>query len=455
VFWFREFVKNFRRELPIRSKKIDVCRMNILLLGSGGREHAFAHALSGGKMCTQLFIAPGNPGTAQCGTNIPINILDFESVASFCIKNSIGMLVVGPEEPLVRGLRDYLEAERQLADMLIIGPRAAGAMLEGSKDFSKAFMKRHQIPTARSQSFHQGQLSEAIAYLKTREAPFVIKASGLAAGKGVVIAENLDEAVKELDGMLKGKFGDAGRTVVIEEFLDGIECSVFVLTDGSHYLVLPEAKDYKRVGEGDTGLNTGGMGAVSPVPFYTPELAARVEERIIRPTIEGLKEEGIHYQGFIFLGLMIVAGEPYLIEYNCRMGDPETEAVLPRIQNDLSEILIASGKGNLKDVELRTDVRHAHTVVCVSSGYPEAFEKGYAIEGLDNTGSSLIFHAGTRELNGQIVTSGGRVLACTSLDLTPGLARAKNYEVVGQICFEGMYYRRDIGLDLMKAEQVG
>ena len=426
--------------------------MNILLLGSGGREHALAHSLQQGKHCSNLYIAPGNPGTAACGTNIALNILDFQELAAFCADKQIGMLVVGPEEPLVKGLRDYLEADGRFKDLIIIGPGAAGARLEGSKDFAKAFMVRHGIPTARYRSFQEEDLHEALAYIDSMPAPFVLKASGLAAGKGVLILENAEEAKNEASLILKGKFGDAGKTLVIEEFLDGIECSVFALTDGTYYMMLPEAKDYKRIGEGDTGLNTGGMGAVSPVPFYSDALDRQVKEQIIGPTIMGLKQEGIPYQGFIFFGLMISNGAPYVIEYNCRLGDPETEVVIPRIRNDLSELLLAAGTGRLNQLELETDKRVALTVVSVSEGYPGTFQKGYEIFGLDAVQGSKIYQAGTREEDGHLLTNGGRVLACTSFGDNIGQAATAAYAALSRICYNGIYFRRDIGADLVYPE---
>lgn len=430
-------------------KNQDVCQMNILLLGSGARENALAKSLSESKHCSKLFIAPGNPGTAAFGTNVPLSLTDFEQISTFCLSQGVELLVAGPEEPLVKGIRDFLENIPGLEKMAIIGPGSAGAMLEGSKAFSKAFMQRHGIPSARYQSFQQHQAKEAIAFLKQLNAPYVIKASGLAAGKGVVIANTFEEAVSELEQMFGGKFGTAGQEVVIEEFLKGIECSVFVLTDGHDYVILPEAKDYKRIGEGDTGLNTGGMGAVSPVPFYDEKLAQLVKERMVEPTIRGLQREGILYSGFIFLGLMVVNHEPYLIEYNCRMGDPETEVVIPRLKNDLVDLLYAAGTGKLKNHTIETDDLTALTVVCVSGGYPEIFQKGFVIAGLDQVAGVEIYHAGTKSEENKVLTSGGRVLACTVLAEDIRQARAKVYKAIEGIQYQGMYFRRDIGKDLM------
>jgi phosphoribosylamine---glycine ligase len=433
----------------IIEKKPDVCRMKILLLGSGGREHALALRLSSSGRCSHLYIAPGNPGTALCGTNVNLDILDFEKLAEFCEANQIELLVVGPEEPLVRGLRDFLETDSRTANLVIVGPGSAGAMLEGSKDFSKAFMIRNGIPTARYQSFQETQLPEAVDFLKSLKAPYVLKASGLAAGKGVLILADLDEAMREAGQMLAGKFGEANKTLVIEEFLDGIECSVFILTDGEQYQILPEAKDYKRIGEGDTGLNTGGMGAVSPVPFYTGSLHQQVLDRIIEPTIKGLRQEGIPYKGFIFFGLMIVGGEPYVIEYNCRMGDPESEVVIPRIKTDLVTMLYNAGAGKIETADLETDTRIALTVMCVSGGYPGDFQKGIEVSGLENVRNSLVFHAGTKQERGRIFTNGGRVLACTSLSNSIEEARQLTYESLRSIHYDGIYFRKDIGLDLL------
>lgn len=419
--------------------------MNILLLGSGGREHAFAWKLAQSKHLNRLFIAPGNPGTAKLGENVNINPLDFEAVKQFVSSNEISIVVVGPEEPLVKGISDAFAASEIHRMVTVIGPNAAGAQLEGSKDFSKAFMLRHNIPTARYQSFTPATLDEGKAFLRTMEAPFVLKASGLAAGKGVVIPETLEEAEQELEEMLGGKFGDAGNVVVIEEFLKGVECSVFVLTDGESAFLLPEAKDHKRIGEGNTGLNTGGMGAFSPVPFCDQTFIGKVKSRIIDPTLKGLNTEGIVYKGFIFIGLMSVDGEPFVIEYNCRMGDPETEVVLPRLENDLVELFDAVGNGSLHAHQPKISAQHAATVVVVSGGYPGDYPKGFPISGLDRVEGELVFHAGTKENQGELVTNGGRVLAFTSVGESREAALARSYKSINEICYEGIYYRKDIG----------
>lgn len=419
--------------------------MNILLLGSGGREHAFAWKIAQSKLLTKLFIAPGNPGTAKLGENVNIDPLDFEAVKQFVSSNEISIVVVGPEEPLVKGISDAFAASDAHHLVTMIGPSAAGAQLEGSKDFSKAFMMRNQIPTARYQSFTPATLDEGKAFLRTMEAPFVLKASGLAAGKGVVIPETLEEAEQELEEMLGGKFGAAGNVVVIEEFLKGVECSVFVLTDGDSAFLLPEAKDHKRIGEGNTGLNTGGMGAFSPVPFCDDVFMDKVKSRIIVPTLNGLKAEGIDYKGFVFIGLMSVHGEPFVIEYNCRMGDPETEVVLPRLENDLVELFEAVGNGTLNSHQPKISTQHAATVVVVSGGYPGDYPKGFPISGLERVEKELVFHAGTKEDQGEIVTSGGRVLAFTSVGESREVALARSYNSINEICYEGIYYRKDIG----------
>lgn len=423
--------------------------MNILLLGSGGREHAFAYLLSRSPRCKQLYIAPGNAGTALEGENVAMDATDFPKIKEFCLSKQISLVVVGPEEPLVKGIVDFFGQDTALSQIPIVGPSQKGATLEGSKEFAKEFMQRHHIPTARYASFTKDTIEEGLRFLESMKAPYVLKADGLAAGKGVVILENLQEAQAELKRMLlEEKFGTASQKVVIEEFLKGIELSCFVLTDGESYKVLPTAKDYKRIGEGDTGLNTGGMGAVSPVPFANEAFMQKIEERIIKPTIEGLKKEQITYRGFIFIGLIKVGDDPYVIEYNVRMGDPETEVVLPRLQTDLVSLLEATAKGKLKDCSLSIDPRSATTVMIVSGGYPEEYEKGKIISGLQQEGESIIFHAGTREKDGEVLTAGGRVLAITSLANDFKEALKKSYSRIEKISFENMYYRKDIGMDL-------
>ena len=424
--------------------------MNILVIGNGGREHALCWKIRQSPLCEKIFAAPGNAGTSLVAENVSISINDFQALGKFCLNNKVALVVVGPEGPLVNGIRDFFEQDTALSAILMVGPGKSGAQLEGSKDFSKQFMLRHNVPTAKARAFKASDLDQAFDYISTCKPPIVLKADGLAAGKGVIISLSQGEAkavIKEM--LIYKKFGEASSKVLIEEFLNGIELSVFILTDGRDYVILPEAKDYKRIGEGDLGLNTGGMGAVSPVSFATKSFMKKIEDRIVKPTIAGLVQEGIDYKGFIFVGIMNVGGEPFVIEYNARMGDPETQAVMPRIKGDFVELLVASAKGELKDRTIEIDEHHAVTVALVSGGYPGEYKTGKSIQGLERNDNALIFHAGTKKQNENVVTDGGRVLAITGKGTSLAEARDQVYQTAAQLHWEGLYYRKDIGQDLL------